>query len=533
MYYDPRLVAYHERRPTLRGFAQQMHKYGHGRGQLTRREPRTLRPAYLVPSLMLLYALVAPAIAVVVHPAALLPFVAYAAGMVVSAAWIARTLRPRPRPPSGGRAARRAPRQLRHRCAAAGCSCRRRRPDEPEVAGVVDDRTDHARPTPGGEPDPPSSPTGLSVAYRTRTARLAPPATPSLGAARRRPHRGPGQVLGVIGGNGSGKTTLLQVLAGVLRPTARRGRRATGAPPRWSTSPPGSTATSPATRTSSSAVCCSASTGRGPRRATTRSWPSAGCPEEPSTGPSPPTPRAWACASASPSWSTPSPTCCWSTRCSPWVTTGSSASASSAVRAAAGRRLRGRARVPRHGPRAGPLRRGGGPRRRTGQPPRRPRRRHRPPPGRAPPPHEPGPGDRGLYDASRRAPAARRRRAVADDRLDPRPCRARPARPRDPPRAALDPGGAPAPAAVQAVGHGRALAAPVAVLPAGALHVRVRRRCSTCRSRLRRLPLRRAAAVDLPRPDDQRLAPEHLASSPTSSGGRRSPTSSCPCPGWR
>ena len=96
MYYHPRLVAYHHRRPTLRGFAQQMFKYGHGRGQLTRREPQTLRPAYLVPSLMLLYALVAPAIAVVVHPAALLPFVAYAAGMVVSAAWIAADARPRP-----------------------------------------------------------------------------------------------------------------------------------------------------------------------------------------------------------------------------------------------------------------------------------------------------------------------------------------------------------------------------------------------------------------------------------------------------
>ena len=92
MYYDPRLVAYHHRRPTLRGFARQMFKYGHGRGQLTRREPRTLRPAYLVPSLMLLYALVAPVLGVVFHPAALLPVAAYAAGMVAEAAWIARTL---------------------------------------------------------------------------------------------------------------------------------------------------------------------------------------------------------------------------------------------------------------------------------------------------------------------------------------------------------------------------------------------------------------------------------------------------------
>ena len=93
MYYDPRLVAYHHRRPTARGFARQMFKYGHGRGQLTRREPRTLRPAYLVPSLMLLYAVVAPVLAVALHPLALVPLAVYAVGMAASAAWIALTLR--------------------------------------------------------------------------------------------------------------------------------------------------------------------------------------------------------------------------------------------------------------------------------------------------------------------------------------------------------------------------------------------------------------------------------------------------------
>lgn len=93
MYYDPRLVAYHHRRPTLGGFARQMFKYGHGRGQLTRREPQTLRPAYLVPSLMVLYALVGPVLAVTVHPVALLPLAAYAVGIVLEAAWIAMTLK--------------------------------------------------------------------------------------------------------------------------------------------------------------------------------------------------------------------------------------------------------------------------------------------------------------------------------------------------------------------------------------------------------------------------------------------------------
>jgi succinoglycan biosynthesis protein ExoA len=93
MYYDPRLVAYHHRRPTLRGFARQMFKYGHGRGQLTRQVPATLRPAYLVPSVAIVYALLAPLLAVVLHPAALLPLALYAVGMAVSAAWIAWTLR--------------------------------------------------------------------------------------------------------------------------------------------------------------------------------------------------------------------------------------------------------------------------------------------------------------------------------------------------------------------------------------------------------------------------------------------------------
>jgi cellulose synthase/poly-beta-1,6-N-acetylglucosamine synthase-like glycosyltransferase len=55
MFYDPALVAYHERRPTVGSFARQMHKYGYGRGQLTARDPRTLRPAHLVPSALLAY----------------------------------------------------------------------------------------------------------------------------------------------------------------------------------------------------------------------------------------------------------------------------------------------------------------------------------------------------------------------------------------------------------------------------------------------------------------------------------------------
>jgi len=93
MHYDPELVVYHERRPTRRGFAQQMHKYGRGRGQLLVREPRTLRPSYVAPSGLVAYGLASPALALVVGPAALAPLAVYLAAVVVSGLWIARTLR--------------------------------------------------------------------------------------------------------------------------------------------------------------------------------------------------------------------------------------------------------------------------------------------------------------------------------------------------------------------------------------------------------------------------------------------------------
>ena len=93
MYYDPGLVAYHERRPTLRGFVQQMHKYGRGRGQLIARRPRDARPAYLAPTALLLYLGLSPLLVAAAGPAALLPAVGYLAAVGAAAAWIARTLR--------------------------------------------------------------------------------------------------------------------------------------------------------------------------------------------------------------------------------------------------------------------------------------------------------------------------------------------------------------------------------------------------------------------------------------------------------
>jgi glycosyltransferase involved in cell wall biosynthesis len=92
MHYDPSLAVYHERRPTYGGFVRQMHKYGRGRGQLVRREPRSVRLPYLVPSGFVLYLLALPLLATR-RRAFLGPLALYAASMATGSAWIARTLR--------------------------------------------------------------------------------------------------------------------------------------------------------------------------------------------------------------------------------------------------------------------------------------------------------------------------------------------------------------------------------------------------------------------------------------------------------
>lgn len=93
MYYDPMLVAYHERRPTLGGFARQMHKYGYGRGQVLVREPVTLRPAFLAPSALVLALVVLPLVALAAGPWALAPLALYGLAVGAAALWIAKTLR--------------------------------------------------------------------------------------------------------------------------------------------------------------------------------------------------------------------------------------------------------------------------------------------------------------------------------------------------------------------------------------------------------------------------------------------------------
>lgn len=92
MHYDPRLSVYHERRADLRGFMQQMHKYGRGRGQLGRRSLSTLHPAFLVPSALVLYLASAPMLALW-SPWATLPLLVYLIAVALAATKVVVTLR--------------------------------------------------------------------------------------------------------------------------------------------------------------------------------------------------------------------------------------------------------------------------------------------------------------------------------------------------------------------------------------------------------------------------------------------------------
>jgi GT2 family glycosyltransferase len=91
MHYDPELVVYHERRADLRGFVQQMHKYGRGRGQLARRTPSTLRPVYLLPSFLVAYLSLLPLLTLW-SPWALIPLVGYLAAVSAAASKVAWSL---------------------------------------------------------------------------------------------------------------------------------------------------------------------------------------------------------------------------------------------------------------------------------------------------------------------------------------------------------------------------------------------------------------------------------------------------------
>jgi hypothetical protein len=92
MLYDPALAIYHERRGTLRGFGAQMRKYGIGRGQVIRRTPASTRAAYLTPSALLLYLLIAPLL-LLASPLAALPAGLYVGAVTAQATKIGLVFR--------------------------------------------------------------------------------------------------------------------------------------------------------------------------------------------------------------------------------------------------------------------------------------------------------------------------------------------------------------------------------------------------------------------------------------------------------
>ncbi len=96
MRYDPSLRVFHARRPTPRSFAQQLVKYGRGRGELLGRHPGTIRAAYLAPAVLLIYLfLLAPTIVFAGRTAelSLVPAALYTALTVATALRIGWTLR--------------------------------------------------------------------------------------------------------------------------------------------------------------------------------------------------------------------------------------------------------------------------------------------------------------------------------------------------------------------------------------------------------------------------------------------------------
>jgi len=84
MLHDPALVVYHIRRKTLRGFAQQVFKYGRGRWQNTVALPASLSPAFLIPPLFLFYLLALPFLTFRGH---LMPLAAYASMLGIFSAF--------------------------------------------------------------------------------------------------------------------------------------------------------------------------------------------------------------------------------------------------------------------------------------------------------------------------------------------------------------------------------------------------------------------------------------------------------------
>lgn len=93
MHYDAGLTAYHERRASVRTFGAQMYKYGYGRGQLTVREPRTLRATFLPPVLLLAYVLSSFPMTAAFGPAVVVPGILYGFAVMVASTRIGLKVR--------------------------------------------------------------------------------------------------------------------------------------------------------------------------------------------------------------------------------------------------------------------------------------------------------------------------------------------------------------------------------------------------------------------------------------------------------
>ena len=92
MHYDPSLVVYHERRDTPEGFRRQVYKYGYGRGQVLRRNPKSFRPAYLVPSATCIYLALTPVL-LLAGTWTLIPLATYCLFVLAGGAKVAASLR--------------------------------------------------------------------------------------------------------------------------------------------------------------------------------------------------------------------------------------------------------------------------------------------------------------------------------------------------------------------------------------------------------------------------------------------------------
>ena len=93
MRYHPGLVVFHDRRPTYRGFSQQMFKYGRGRGQILARHPNSVKLAFVTPAVLVAYLVAAIPLTFFLHYLWAVPAGLWFVAVVAAAAKVAASLR--------------------------------------------------------------------------------------------------------------------------------------------------------------------------------------------------------------------------------------------------------------------------------------------------------------------------------------------------------------------------------------------------------------------------------------------------------